>query len=257
MLDVAIQAAREAGKYLKYNIGKVKTVEVKEGEVRNLVSDIDKGSERMIIETIRRHFPSHAILAEEGGGSQTGSEYTWVIDPLDGTTNYLHGVPIYCVTIGLMHKGELIAGAIYDLNRDELFTAEKGSGAFLNGKKLNVSGVDSLIGSVLVTGFPYDIATNPGNAVQHFVYFLMEAQGIRRLGSAALDLSYVAAGRLDGFWEGRLNPWDMAAGVLLVTEAGGTVTDFSGRPIDIFKKEVLASNGLIHNAMLRGLSSTR
>jgi myo-inositol-1(or 4)-monophosphatase len=257
MLDVAVQAAREAGKYLKYNIGKVKTIEVKEGEARNLVSDIDKGSERMIIDIIRRHYPTHAILAEEGGASHTGSEYTWVIDPLDGTTNYLHGVPVYCVTIGLMQMGEIVAGAIYDPNHDELFTAERGSGAFLNGKRLRVSGANSLIGSLLVTGFPYDIATNPGNAVQHFVHFLMEAQGIRRLGSAALDLAYVAAGRLDGFWEGRLNPWDMAAGVLVVTEAGGSVTDFSGRPVDIFRKEVLATNGIIHNAMLQGLSMKR
>jgi myo-inositol-1(or 4)-monophosphatase len=250
MLDVAIEAATQAGKFLKYSLGKVKTVETKEGEVRNLVSDIDKASEKKIIEIIRRRFPSHAILAEEGGRTSGDSEYTWVIDPLDGTTNYLHGVPIYCVTIGLEKKGEIIAGAVYDPNHDELFTAEKGAGAFVNGKRLRVSEADSLIGSLLVTGFPYDIASRPGNAVNHFVHFLMEAQGVRRLGSAALDLAYVAAGRLDGFWEVSLHPWDMAAGVLLVAEAGGNVTDYAGKPVNIHGRTVVATNGRIHSAML-------
>lgn len=253
MLDVAIEAATQAGKFLKYSLGRVKTIETKEGEERNLVSDIDKASERKIIEIIRRRFPAHAILAEEGGGTSADSEYTWVIDPLDGTTNYLHGVPIYCVSIGLERNGEVVAGAIYDPNHDELFTAEKGSGAFANGKRLKVSEANTLISSLLVTGFPYDIATHPGDAVNHFVHFLMEAQGIRRLGSAALDLAYVAAGRLDGFWEVNLHPWDMAAGVLLVKEAGGNVTNFDGKTIDIYGRKVLASNGLIHQTMLKVL----
>ncbi len=250
MLDVAIEAATQAGKFLKYSLGKVKTVETKEGEVRNLVSDIDKASEQKIIEIIRRRFPSHGILAEEGGGISGDSEYIWVIDPLDGTTNYLHGVPIYCVTIGIEKKGEIIAGAVYDPNHDELFTAEKGSGAFVNGKRLKVSETNSLISSLLVTGFPYDIATRPGNAVNHFVDLLMEAQGVRRLGSAALDLAYVAAGRLDGFWEVSLHPWDMAAGVLLVTEAGGNATNYAGKAVDIYGRTLVATNGRIHTAML-------
>ncbi len=253
MLSIAIEAAKEAGKFLKYNVGKVKNIEMKQGEERNLVSEIDKGSEERIITIIRRHFPTHAILAEESGASTTSSDYMWVIDPLDGTTNFLHGVPIFCVTIAVAYKGELVAGVVYDPNLDELFTAEKGSGAYLNGRRLTVSSTSKLINSLLVTGFPYDIAQNPENAIGHFVNFLVEAQGIRRLGSAALDLSYVAAGRFDGFWEVNLNPWDMAAGMLFVREAGGRVTDFAGAESTIYKKQVLASNGIIHDAMLQVL----
>jgi myo-inositol-1(or 4)-monophosphatase len=253
MLNVAIEAAREAGKFLKYNVGRVRTIEKKQGEERNLVSEIDKGSEERIIGIIRRHFPNHAILAEESGASTAASDYKWVIDPLDGTTNFLHGVPIFCVTIGIEYRGEIVAGVVYDPNLDELFTAEKGSGAYLNGKRLAVSTTSKLIESLLVTGFPYDIAQNPENAIGHFVNFLIEARGIRRLGSAALDLSYVAAGRFDGFWEVNLNPWDMAAGVLFVREAGGRVTDFAGAESSIYKKQVLASNGRIHEAMLQVL----
>ncbi len=253
MLSIAIEAAKEAGKFLKYNVGKVKNIEMKQGEERNLVSEIDKGSEERIITIIRRHFPTHAILAEESGASTTSSDYMWVIDPLDGTTNFLHSVPIFCVTIAVAYKGELVAGVVYDPNLDELFTAEKGSGAYLNGRRLTVSSTSKLINSLLVTGFPYDIAQNPENAIGHFVNFLVEAQGIRRLGSAALDLSYVAAGRFDGFWEVNLNPWDMAAGMLFVREAGGRVTDFAGAESSIYKKQVLASNGIIHDAMLQVL----
>ena len=257
MLNVAIEAAREAGKFLRYSICRVRTIETKKGEERNLVTEIDKASEEKIIGAIRRHYPHHAVLAEESGASESPAEYKWIIDPLDGTTNFLHGVPIYCVTIAVERKGEVVAGVVYDPNLEELFTAEKGSGAYLNGKRIRVSQVSELIQSLLVTGFPYDIAKNPDSAVEHFVNFLMEGQGIRRLGSAALDLSYVAAGRLDGFWEVNLNPWDMAAGVLLVREAGGKVTDFSGAPASIYRKQVLASNGIIHDAMLRVLTKAK
>ncbi|MBM2841792.1 MAG: Inositol-1-monophosphatase [Bacteroidetes bacterium] len=255
MLHIAIEAAKEAGKFLKYSVGKVKSVEMKKGEERNLVSEIDKGSEAKIISIIKRHYPNHAILAEESGtaasgGSGTASDYKWVIDPLDGTTNFLHGLPVFCVTIGVEYKGEIVAGVVYDPNLDELFTAEKGSGAYCNGKRLKVSQTSGLIHSLLVTGFPYDIAKNPDNAVGHFVNFLMEGQAVRRLGSAALDLSYVASGRFDGFWEVNLNPWDIAAGLLLVQEAGGKVTDFSGAPSSIYNRQLLASNGIIHDAML-------
>ncbi|MBI5473997.1 MAG: inositol monophosphatase [Ignavibacteriae bacterium] len=254
MLTIAIEAAKEAGKFLKYSVGRVKNIEVKQGEERNLVSEIDKGSEAKIIGIIKRHYPHHAILAEESGASDTSSDYKWVIDPLDGTTNFLHGLPIFCVTIGIEYKGEIVAGVVYDPNTEELFTAEKGAGAYLNGKRLKVSTSTTLIGSLLVTGFPYDIAQNPDNAIGHFVNFVVEAQGLRRLGSAALDLSYVAAGRFDGFWEVNLNPWDMAAGILFVREAGGRVTDFAGAESTIYKKQVLASNGAIHDSMLRILS---
>jgi myo-inositol-1(or 4)-monophosphatase len=254
MLTTAIEAAKEAGKYLKYNVGRVKNIEVKQGEERNLVSEIDKGSEARIIEIIKRKYPGHAILAEESGASDTSSDYKWVIDPLDGTTNFLHGLPIFCVTIGIEFKGEIVAGVVYDPNLEELYAAEKGSGAFLNGRRLKVTSASKLIDCLLVTGFPYDIAQNPDNAIGHFVNFVVEGQGIRRLGSAALDLSYVAAGRFDGFWEVNLNPWDMAAGLLFVREAGGKVTDFSGGESTIYNKQVLASNGIIHDAMLSVLA---
>lgn len=255
MIQLAIDAAREAGAFLKEHVGRVRTVETKEGQERNLVSEIDKGSEALIIAKIRDRYPGHAILAEESGGSGD-ADYTWVIDPLDGTTNFLHGVPIFCVTIGIEHRGELVAGVVYDPNLDELFTAERGSGAFLNGERLRVSQADTLIRSLLVTGFPYDIARNPDHAVEHFTNFLMRARGIRRLGSAALDLCYVAAGRFDGFWEVNLHPWDMAAGVLLVREAGGMVTTFSGGPHTIRHPQIVASNGGIHPAMLEVLRMT-
>jgi myo-inositol-1(or 4)-monophosphatase len=253
MLHIAVEAAKEAGRYLKYSVGKVKSIEMKQGEERNLVSEIDKTSEAKIISIIKRHYPNHAILAEESGASSASADYKWVIDPLDGTTNFLHGLPIFCVTIAIEYKAEIVAGVVYDPNLEELFTAEKGSGAYCNGKRMRVTQTSDLMSSLLVTGFPYDIAQNPDNAVGHFVNFLMEGQGLRRLGSAALDLSYIAAGRFDGFWEVNLNPWDMAAGVLFVHEAGGKVTDFSGVPSSIYNKQVLATNGSIHDAMLQVL----
>ena len=253
MINVAIEAAREAGQFLRYSVGRVRSGETKEGEERNLVSEIDRGSEERIISIIRRHYPTHGILAEESGASPTDAEYKWIIDPLDGTTNFLHGLPIFCVTIGIEYRGEIIAGVVYDPNQDVLYTAEKGKGAYMNGRRMKVSTTGRLIDSVLMTGFPYDIAKNPDHAVEHFVDFLMEARGIRRFGSAALDLCYVAAGRLDGFWEVNLHPWDMAAGILLVTEAGGTVSDFSGAPLSIYGRKIVASNGVIHGAMVRVL----
>ena len=250
MLNVAIEAAREAGRFLKLSVGKVRNIEVKQGDERNLVSEIDRGAEERIIAIIRRHYPGHAILAEESGGSLAPAEYRWIIDPLDGTTNFLHGVPIFSVSIGIERRGELIAGVVYDPNQDEMFTAEKGAGAFLNGRRLKVSSSSVLVESLLVTGFPYNITENPGNAVEHFVHFLMAARGVRRLGSAAMDLCYVASGRFDGFWEVSLSPWDMAAGALLIQEAGGRITDMAGGPLNIYQKTVLASNGPIHDAML-------
>lgn len=251
MLNIAIEAAKEAGKFLKHNLGKVREINLKSGQERNLVTEIDKKAEDLIVGIIKKHFPNHDILAEESG-SEHGkkSDYRWIIDPLDGTTNFTHGLPIFCVSIGLEKKGELIAGVIYDPNLNELFSAEKGRGAFLNGRRLRVSQTQKLKQSLLVTGFPYDIAENPDNCIEHFVNFLVTAQAVRRMGSAAIDMAYVAAGRYDGFWEVNLNAWDMAAGVLLIREAGGKVTDFSGNEIDIYKKQVVASNGLIHEEML-------
>ncbi|HUL43381.1 MAG TPA: inositol monophosphatase family protein [Bacteroidota bacterium] len=256
MISTAIEAATQAGKYLKQNLGKVKNIELKDGGEKNLVTEIDKHSEEIIISIIKKHFPSHDILAEESGKARGAkSDYRWVIDPLDGTTNFTHGFPVFCVSIGLEHCGELIAGAIYDPNFDELFTAEKGKGAFLNGKRMHVSSVESLKKSLLVTGFPYNIRENPDNAVEHFVQFLMDAQAVRRMGSAAIDMAYVAAGRYEGFWEVHLNPWDMAAGAIIVTEAGGMLSDFAGKPFSIYEKQVLATNGRIHEEMMKILEN--
>jgi myo-inositol-1(or 4)-monophosphatase len=253
MMNVAIEAAREAGAYLLENVGKIEHLQTKKGEVRNLVSEIDKGSEARIIRAIRARYPDHAVLAEESGTSEASSDVKWIVDPLDGTTNFVHGVPIFSVTIGIERKGELIGGVVYDPNREELFTAEKGGGTFLNGVPLRVSASPDLVSSLIVTGFPYDLATNPGHIVEHFTDFLMLARGLRRLGSAALDLCYVAAGRFDGYWETSLFPWDMAAGVVLVREAGGTVTDLNGNTHSIYDHRVLASNGIIHDEMVQVL----
>ncbi|MBS4028419.1 MAG: inositol monophosphatase [Ignavibacteriales bacterium] len=253
MVNIAIEAALEAGKFLKHSLGKIKTVERKSGQERNLVTNIDKQAEEMIVEKIKQHFPTHNILAEEGTTGNENSEFKWIIDPLDGTTNFTHGLPLFCVSIGVEKNDELICGVVYDPNRDELFSAEKGNGAKLNGKKISVSTNDKLISSLLVTGFPYNITENPMNCVEHFQNFLFEAQAVRRLGSAALDLCYVACGRFDGFWEVALNPWDMAAGVLLVEEAGGIVSDFNGNEHSIYKKDIVASNGKVHKEMLNVL----
>ena len=250
MLNIAIEAATEAGKFLKQSLGKIKTVERKSGEERNLVTNIDKQAEKMIVQKIKQHFPLHNILAEEGTTGNEKSDTLWIIDPLDGTTNFTHGLPVFCVSIGVEKNGGLICGVVYDPNRDELFSAEKGNGAKLNGKKFSVSSNAQLISSLLVTGFPYNITENPMNCVEHFQNFLFEAQAVRRLGSAALDLCYVACGRFDGFWEVALNPWDMAAGVLLVEEAGGIISDFRGDAHSIYKKEIVASNKNIHKEML-------
>jgi myo-inositol-1(or 4)-monophosphatase len=250
MIQLAIEAALTAGHFLKESIGKVLEVERKFGQETNLVTQIDKKAEGIIISMIRSKYPDHDFLAEESGSHNKKSEYRWVIDPLDGTLNFTHGVPIFSVSIAIEERGTVIAGVVYDPSSGELFTAEKGKGAFLNKKPIRVSKVDTLIESLLVTGFPYTIQDNPDNAVQHFVNLLMKAQGVRRLGSAAIDLCYVACGRFDGFWEVSLSPWDMAAGILLVEEAGGRFTDFNGAPSSIYTKQVLATNGLIHNKTL-------
>jgi myo-inositol-1(or 4)-monophosphatase len=260
MLQLAVDTALEAGRFLKMNIGKYKQLERKHGEESNLVTEIDKKAEHLIIEKIKQRYPQHSFLGEESGIHTSDSEFKWVIDPLDGTTNFTHGLPIFCTSIALEHNGEIILGVIYDPNSEELFTGEKGKGAYLNSRKMRVSDTRSLMESLIVTGFPYDIKKNPYNAVEHFSNVLMESQAVRRLGSAALDLSYVACGRFDGFWEVTLNPWDMAAGVLFVQEAGGKFTNFKGFPSDIYNPNVLATNGRIHDQLVgvlrKGLKQT-
>jgi myo-inositol-1(or 4)-monophosphatase len=250
MLQIAIETALEAGKYLKENVGKILHIEHKGGHETNLVTEIDKKVEEMIIGKIKKHFPNHDFLGEESGSAEIKSECRWIIDPLDGTVNYTHGLPIYSVSIGLEHEGKIVLGVVYDPSLDELFTAEKGKGAWLNKKRIQVTKTQKLIESLVVTGFSYAINKNPEPDLTHFRNFVIESQAVRRLGSAALDLSYVACGRFDGFWEGTLNPWDIAAGVLLVMEAGGKWTDYRGVPSNVYNKQVLATNGLIHEQMM-------
>jgi len=251
MINTAMSAAREAGAFLKSSVGKFRHLERKIGQETNLVTEIDKQSEALIIRAIKAKYPDHAILGEEGGASAGSAEYRWIIDPLDGTTNFTHGLPLFSVTIGVEYQGEIIAGVVYDPNADEMFSAEKGKGAFLNGEPIHVTKTDKLIESLLVTGFPYNVKENPSNVIQYFGEFLPVAQGVRRLGSAAIDLAYVACGRFDGYWEFFLHPWDKAAGILLVKEAGGMVTDFKNDASTIiYGQNTLATNGIIHSAML-------
>ena len=254
MLQLAVDVALEAGRFLKMNVGKIKQIEYKQGEERNLVTEIDRKAEQLIIDKIKKRYPHHDFLGEETGRHNEPSDYKWIIDPLDGTTNFTHGLPIFCTSIALEYKGEILLGAIYDPSADELFTAERNKGAYLNNRRIHVSQATRLMESLIVTGFPYDIKENPYHAVEHFSNFLMESQAVRRLGSAALDLSYVACGRFDGFWEVTLNPWDMAAGVLFVQEAGGRFTNFKGFPSDIYTPNVLATNGLIHDQIVNVLN---
>jgi myo-inositol-1(or 4)-monophosphatase len=240
--------AREAGALLlKYFHQRVK-IEYK-GDV-DLVTEADRNSEKLIVERIKKQWPGHDIVGEEGTRTAFNSDYRWYVDPLDGTTNFAHGFPVFCVSMALEHKGERVAGVLYDPTRDELFAAEKGKGAWLNGERIHVSKTAELAESLVATGFPsHKRHKNPNIHFYHQI--TLRTHGVRRAGSAALDLACVACGRFDGFWEFNLNPWDTAAGVLLVEEAGGVVTNFSGGPFQIESREVLASNRLIHPALLR------
>ena len=256
LLNFAIQTALDAGRLLAARFGR--SLQISNKSELDLVTESDLASERLIIDRIKTHYPRHAILAEESGSSGptsegTHDEWRWVIDPLDGTTNYAHGYPCFCVSMGLEHQGRLQLGVIYDPIRDEMFSAERGEGASLNGKRIQVSANSSLASALLCTGFPYDVRERSEFA-RHFTNFIMNAQGVRRDGAAALDLAYVAAGRFDGFWEEGLKPWDVAAGVLLIEEAGGRVTNYLNEPFNIFTPPILASNGLIHEEMMRVLA---
>jgi len=250
MLNFATETAREAGHLLvqKLGVAKVST----KGDI-NLVTEADIAAENLIIERICSYYPQHGILAEESGEAVLAggkrSEWKWIIDPLDGTTNYAHGYPCFCVSIALERDGQLEIGVVYDPMRDEMFAAERGRGATLNDRKILVSSVEELSGAMLCTGFPYNVRERPDFA-RAFTNFTMNAQAVRRDGSAALDLAYVACGRFDGFWEDGLSPWDIAAGALLIFEARGKVTNFNDQPLDIYNEQVLASNGLIHEAMM-------
>ena len=215
----------------------------------DLVTEADKASEKLITDRIRQQFPGHDLFGEEGTRTNTGSDYRWYIDPLDGTTNFAHGFPVFCVSLGLEFKGERIAGIVYDPTRDEMFAAEQGSGCYLNSERVQVSKVDQLSETLTGTGFPsHKRHKNPNIYFYHVI--TLRTHGVRRAGSAALDLANVACGRLDAFWEFNLNPWDTAAGVVLVQEAGGRVTRFDGSAWRLDSSETLASNGLVHQGMM-------
>ena len=254
MLNFAIQTARDAGQILAERFGRAIQVTHK-GDI-DIVTEADLAAERLIVERIRSYYPRHAILAEESGASlainEQQSDFKWIVDPLDGTTNYAHGYPCFCVSIALEHQGRIELGVIYDPVRDEVFAAERGFGASLNGRSIRVSEIDDLNRAMLCTGFPYDVRER-GDFARHFSNFIMHAQAVRRDGSAALDLAYVACGRFDGFWEEGLNPWDVAAGVLLIEEAGGRVSRYDGSAFDIYTPPIMTSNGLVHEAMMEVL----
>jgi myo-inositol-1(or 4)-monophosphatase len=254
MLNFAIQTARDAGRVLEARFGRNIQISNK-GDI-DLVTEADLAAERVIIERIHSYYPRHSILAEESGESVIiggANELKWIVDPLDGTTNYSHGYPCFCVSIALERAGVLEIGVIYDPMRDELFAAERGQGATLNDRLIKVSETYDLNRALLCTGFPYDVRQREKFA-RHLHNFIMTAQGVRRDGSAALDLAYVASGRFDGFWEEGLNPWDVAAGVLLIEEAGGHISRYDGKAFNIYTPPIVASNGLVHDAMLRVLN---
>jgi myo-inositol-1(or 4)-monophosphatase len=246
---IARKAVKAGGAILMGYFGKIKSIGYK-GDI-NIVTEADQESERKIISIIIKDtYPTHRIVAEETGDSGLSSPYKWIIDPLDGTTNYAHGYPCFCVSIAIEYEKDIIFGIIYDPVREELFTAEQGKGSHLNGTPISVSSEEGLNTSLLCTGFPYDVREDMDSNIHHFRNFLMNAQAVRRDGSAALDLCYTAAGRFDGFWEQKLHPWDVAAGSLIVSEAGGKVTTYSGETFNIYGTEIVASNGIIHNQML-------
>jgi myo-inositol-1(or 4)-monophosphatase len=245
-LETSIEIAREAGALLMDYFGRV-SFELK-GEF-DLVTEADRVSERLVVERLRAHFPTHSIVAEEGGGTEQSSDYRWYVDPVDGTTNFAHGFPVFNVTLALEKAGELVAGVIFDPTRQELFAAEKGGGAFLNGQRIRVSNVNRLEDSLVATGFPS--RKRHRNINVYFYYELaMLTHGVRRAGSAALDLAYVACGRLDAFWEFGLHPWDMAAGILMIQEAGGVCSDMRGAPVHLENPHLLTDNGSIHQEMV-------
>jgi myo-inositol-1(or 4)-monophosphatase len=254
-LATAVQAVIKAG---AMQLAGIDHLAIEKKGAIDLVTQVDRDVERMFRALIAKRFPDHAVLAEEfevGGDRQNEAEYCWVFDPVDGTTNYAHGLPIFCCACSLERNGQPIVAAIYDPSRRELFTAEKGAGAWLNGAPMRVASAATLIDALLCTGFPYSMHTEGEYLLGLFADFIRQARAVRRLGSAAIDLAYVAAGRFDGFWEVRLNPWDVSAGALLIEEAGGRVSNLAGGPFDSRLGEVVASNGRIHEQMVEIIRS--
>jgi myo-inositol-1(or 4)-monophosphatase len=257
---VAINTAAKAGEWIKSKLGDFSSLNIKHSP-HDLVTEVDKGSEQMIRNLLMTHFPTHAILGEEGvePGPEasikalqeaSGSEYLWIVDPVDGTTNFVHGFPFFSVSIALAYKGEVIVGVVYDPNRDELFVAEKGKGAYVRGRRMQASAEERLLDSLVATGFPADRDMALPANMKGLEAMVPKVRNIRSSGSAALHMAYVASGRLTGFWEIGLNSWDMAAGMLLIEESGGKVTDTLGRPYDLGVRHVAATNGRIHDELL-------
>jgi myo-inositol-1(or 4)-monophosphatase len=255
MLNFAIDLAHRAGALLRGRQEQERSVESK--GFADVVTDADKASEALIVAAIRERYPDHGVVAEEGGQAAGAGEYQWLIDPLDGTLNYLHGMPVYCVSLAALRNGELHIGVVYDPSRGELFAAERGRGARCNGRALRVSATARLAEALLTTGFPYDRFSQPDNNVREHDHLLMRCQDVRRPGSAALDLCNVAAGRADAHWELGLKPWDVAAGALIVLEAGGTLSDWESRPWRPDNGRLVASNGQIHAELLAELAAAR
>lgn len=250
--SVAVRAAKAAGKILKEGFSKRMRIAYK-GRI-NPVTEYDLKAEKAIVRILSRAYPDHAILTEEGTDRETRSDYLWVIDPLDGTVNYAHGFPVYCVSVALLFRGKPVVGVVYDPERKELFHAIHGSGARINQKKISVTAEKDIERALLATGFSYSVRRTKQDNVAHFGKMIKTAQGVRRPGSAAIDLCWLAAGRLDGFWEFDLHPWDTAAAILMVAEAGGKVSQIDGSPYSIYDKNILASNRYLHGDMRKILS---
>jgi myo-inositol-1(or 4)-monophosphatase len=253
---VAVEAAREAGRLLRDALPATRHIAFK-GAPTNLVTEMDARAEALVVDRLRAAFPDDAILAEERGAEAGRSGRRWIIDPLDGTTNYAHGVPMFAVSVALETPRGVVLGVVYDPNQEELWVAERGGGAVLNDTPVHVSASATLDASLLTTGFPYDIRQRADNNLREYAAFAVRARAVRRFGSAVIDFAWVAGGRFDGFWELRLGPWDAAAGALLVEEAGGRVTDLRGGPLDLEAPTIVASNGRIHDAMLAVLADLR
>jgi myo-inositol-1(or 4)-monophosphatase len=251
-LRIAQEAAHQAGALLQDNWLKTKTIEIK-SDIVDLVTNVDKAADALITNMLRTHFPTHQIITEESAVSGQESPYRWYIDPLDGTTNFAHTFPHFAVSIALAYESRVIVGVVYDPLRNETFCATRGNGATLNGAPIHVSPAPTLEQALMLTGFPYDRRKRSEFYLRFYQAFMVRTQGVRRCGSAALDLCYVACGRADGFWEWRLYPWDTAAGSLIVEEAGGQMSDFSGGPFDLNGEQTLASNGLLHQQMVEVL----
>jgi len=251
MLNTAVKAARKAGSIITRASFDVDKLTVRSKQQNDFVSEVDHAAEDAIISVLRDAYPGHGFLGEESGYKDRDAEHLWIIDPLDGTTNFLHGVPQYCVSIGLMHKGQLTQGVVYDPNRNELFTATKGVGAYLNDRRIRVSKLDKLDGALVGTGFPFKVMENVDDYLRMLKNVMKATSGVRRPGAAALDLAWVAAGRIDAFWEIGLSPWDMAAGALLIREAGGLVGDLDGEDKFMASGRILAANGKLFSAMLQ------